>query len=125
LFFINYYRIFVLLIILIMHTLTAIYRTPENKEEFDNHYRDTHTPLAKQMEGLRKMEVTWVEKMLTPGNDTLPAAPHLVCTMYFDDAEALNQSMKSPNSRAAAKDLMGFAGPLVSMITGRTEEIAL
>ncbi len=111
--------------ILIMHTLTAIYRAPENKEEFDSHYRDVHTPLAKQMEGLRRMEVTWVEKMLTPGNDTLPATPHLVCTMYFDDAEALNASMKSPNSRAAAKDLMSFAGPLVSMIIGCTEEIPL
>ena len=108
-----------------MHTLTAIYRAPENKEEFDKHYLDIHTPLAKQMEGLRRMEVTWVEKMLTPGNDTLPAAPHLVCTMYFDDAEALNLSMKSPSSRAAAKDLMGFAGPLVSMIVGHTEEITL
>ena len=108
-----------------MHTLTAIYPTPENKEEFESHYRDVHTPLAAQMEGLRKMEVTWVEKMLTPGNDTLPAAPHLVCTMYFDSAEALNDSMKQPKSRAAAKDLMSFAGPLVSMIIGRTEEIPL
>lgn len=108
-----------------MHTLTAIYRAPENKEEFDKHYREIHTPLAAKMEGLRKMEVTWVEKMLTPGNDTLAAAPHLVCTMYFDNAEALNDSMKQPNSRTAGKDLMSFAGPLVSMIIGRTEEIPL
>jgi uncharacterized protein (TIGR02118 family) len=108
-----------------MHTLTAIYRAPENKEEFDKHYREIHTPLSSKMEGLRKMEVTWVDKMLTPGNDTLPSAPHLVCTMYFDDAEALYASMKLPNSRAAAKDLMSFAGPLVSMIVGQTEEISL
>ena len=108
-----------------MHTLTAIYRAPENKEEFEQHYREIHTPLAAKMEGLRKMEVTWVEKMLTPGNDALPTAPHLVCTMYFDDAESLNNSMKQPNSRAAAKDLMSFAGPLVSIIVGRTEEISL
>ncbi|MDP4199103.1 MAG: EthD family reductase [Bacteroidota bacterium] len=108
-----------------MHTLTAIYRSPGSKEEFDTHYKEVHTPLARQMEGLRRMEVTWVDKMLTPSNDTLPAAPHLICTMYFDSAEALNASMKSPNSRAAAKDLMSFAGPLVSMITGHTEDIPL
>jgi uncharacterized protein (TIGR02118 family) len=108
-----------------MHTLTAIYGAPENREEFDKHYNDIHTPLAKQMEGLRRMEVTWVDKMLTPGNQTLAAQPHLVCTMYFDDEEALRASMKSPNSRAAAKDLMGFAGPLVAMITGRTDEVSL
>ncbi|SRR5579883_14208 len=108
-----------------MHTLTAIYRAPESKEEFDNHYREVHSPLASKMEGLRKMEVTWIEKMLTPGNETLPAAPHLICTMYFDDAESLYNSMKQPNSKAAAKDLMGFAGPLVSMVVGRTEEVTL
>ncbi len=108
-----------------MHTLIAIYRAPESKEEFDKHYKEVHTPLAKQMEGLRRMEVTWVEKMLTPSNDTLPNAPHLICTMYFDSAEALNASMKSPNSRAAAKDLMSFAGPLVSMIVGNSEDISL
>ncbi len=108
-----------------MHTLTAIYRAPENKEEFDNHYRNIHTPLVKQMEGLRKLEVSWIERMLTPGNDTLPAAPHLVCTMYFDDANAVKASMKSPGGVAAAQDLMSFAGPLVSMIIGKNEEIAL
>src|SRR4051812_6443486 len=108
-----------------MHTLTAIYAAPENKEEFNAHYNDIHTPLAKQMEGLRRMEVTWVDKMLTPGNGTLPNAPHLVCTMYFDDEAALNASMSSPNSRAAAKDLRGFAGPLVSMFVGKTDEVTL
>jgi uncharacterized protein (TIGR02118 family) len=104
-----------------MHALIAIYRAPENKEEFDKHYKEIHTPLAVQMEGLRKMEVAWIEKMLTPANDTLGNAPHLMCTMYFDDADALNNSMRSPNSKAAAKDLMGFAGPLVSMVTAVVE----
>src|ERR1700730_16277216 len=104
-----------------MHTLTAIYRAPENKEEFDKHYREVHTPLAEQMEGLRKMEVAWIEKMLTPANETLGAQPHLICTMYFDDAEALNNAMRSPGGKAAAKDLMSFAGPLVSMVTAKVE----
>ena len=108
-----------------MYTLTAIYGAPENREEFDKHYNEIHTPLSKQMEGLRRMEVTWVDKMLTPGNSTLPAQPHLVCTMYFDDEAALNASMGSPKSRAAAKDLRGFAGPLVSMFVGKTDEVSL
>jgi uncharacterized protein (TIGR02118 family) len=108
-----------------MHTLIALYRAPENKEEFDLHYNDIHTPLVKKMEGIRKIEVTWIEKMLTPANDTLKDQPHLMCTMYFDDAEALKNAMKSEGGKAAAKDLMGFAGPLVSMVTGRTEEVAV
>ncbi|HWF43237.1 MAG TPA: EthD family reductase [Candidatus Kapabacteria bacterium] len=108
-----------------MHTLTAIYGAPENKDEFIKHYNEVHTPLVKQMEGIRKIEVTWVDKMLTPANGTLSAQPALVCTMYFDSEEALNIAMKSPGGRAAAKDLMSFAGPIVSMITGRMENAAL
>lgn len=104
-----------------MHTLTAIYRAPENKEEFDKHYRDVHTPLVQEMEGLRKVELAWVEKMLTPANETLAAAPHLICTMYFNDADALKAAMKSPGGIAAAKDLMAFSGPLVSMVTAKVE----
>ena len=108
-----------------MYTLTAIYGAPANKEEFEKHYNQVHSPLAMKMEGLRKMEVTWVDKMLTPGTATVVAQPHLVCTMYFDSEAALNESMSSPNSRAAAKDLRGFAGPLVTMIVGRTENVSL
>jgi uncharacterized protein (TIGR02118 family) len=108
-----------------MHTLTAIYRSPDNKEEFVKHYNEIHTPLVKQMEGIRKIEVTWIGQMLTPANETLAGQPALVCTMYFDSEEALKNAMKSPGGRAAAKDLMSFAGPLVSMVTGQTEEVSL
>ena|ERR1700733_3151917 len=104
-----------------MHTLTAIFGAPENKEEFDKHYREIHTPLIEQMDGLLKMEVAWVEKMLTPPNETLAAAPHIICTMYFRDADALKAAMKSPGGLAGAKDLMAFAGPLVSMVTAKVE----
>jgi hypothetical protein len=45
--------------------------------------------------------------------------------MYFDDADALKAGMKSEGGKAAAADLMSFAGPLVSMVTGKVEEVAL
>jgi uncharacterized protein (TIGR02118 family) len=108
-----------------MHVLIALYRAPEDRETFEQHYRETHTPLAKQMAGLRKMEVIWIEKMLTPPNDTLASTPLLQCSMYFDDADALKAGMKSDGGQAAAADLMQFAGPLVSMITGKVEAVAL
>ena len=108
-----------------MHVLIALYRAPEDREAFEKHYRETHTPLATQMAGMRKMEVVWIEKMLTPPNDTLANTPLLQCSMYFDDADALKAGMKSEGGKAAAADLMGFAGPLVSMVTGKVEEVAL
>jgi uncharacterized protein (TIGR02118 family) len=108
-----------------MHVLIALYRAPEDRAAFEDHYRNTHTPLAKQMAGLRKMEVIWIEKMLTPPNETLANTPMLQCTMYFDDADALKAGMRSDGGKAAATDLMQFAGPLVSMVTGKVEEVAL
>ena len=44
---------------------------------------------------------------------------------YFDSKEALNAGMNSEGGKAAAKDLMSFAGPLVSMVIGEVDEVAL
>ena len=41
--------------------------------------------------------------------------------MYFDNQEALDMSLASDIGRAAARDLRGFAGPLVSMVTAEVE----
>ena len=108
-----------------MTTLTALYKLSEDSAAFDAHYNDIHTPLAKKMEGLRKMELTKVKKMLTPPNGMLEAQPYLVCTMYFDDSAALKAGMNSEGGKAAAADLASFAGPLVSMIIGETNEVPL
>ena len=105
-----------------MVSLIAIYKTPEDKGAFDTHYNDIHSPLAAKMEGLRKMEVFRMNKMLTPANSMLAEGPYLMCVMYFDNQEALEKSMASESGRAAAKDLRGFAGPLVSMVTAEVTE---
>jgi hypothetical protein len=45
--------------------------------------------------------------------------------MYFDDKDSFKAAMASAENAAAGKDLMGFAGPLVSMCTGTIENISL
>ncbi|WP_018131972.1 EthD family reductase [Effusibacillus pohliae] len=93
-----------------MVKLVAIYRKPENMEEFDRHYNEVHAPLAAKMPGLLKLEVSKVYG--TPmGESDL----HLIAEMYFETKEALANALSSPEGRAAGKDLMGFAGKLVSM----------
>ncbi|RXT08805.1 EthD family reductase [Ammoniphilus sp. CFH 90114] len=93
-----------------MVKLIAIYRKPENVEEFDQHYHDVHAPLAAKMPGLIKLEVNKIYG--TPmGESDL----HLIAEMYFETKEALVQALSSPEGRAAGKDLMGFAGKVVSM----------
>ena len=104
-----------------MVSLIAIYKAPEDQAAFDKHYNETHSPLAAKMEGLRKMEVFRINKMLTPPTSMLTEGPYLMCIMYFDDQSALDKSMSSDSGRAAARDLRGFAGPLVSMVTAEVE----
>jgi len=108
-----------------MFALYAIYKAPENSTEFDAHYEEIHTPLVKTMDGLRKLELSRFTKMLTPPTSTVAETPYIMCTMYFEDQAALENALRSPGGKAAGKDLMGFAGPLVSMITAEVQDIAL
>jgi uncharacterized protein (TIGR02118 family) len=94
----------------VMVKLIALYRTPENVEEFDKHYNEVHTPLVQKMPGLRKLEVARIV-----GAPIGEAKHHLIAEMYFDSMDALNASMASPEGKAAARDLMGFAGNVVTM----------
>ncbi|ERI08152.1 EthD family reductase [Aneurinibacillus aneurinilyticus] len=93
-----------------MVKLVAIYRKPENIETFDEHYFNVHAPLVEKMPGLKKLEVNKVY-----GSPMGESNLHLLAEMYFDNKEALNAAMTSPEGKAAAKDLMGFAGKIVSM----------
>jgi uncharacterized protein (TIGR02118 family) len=94
-----------------MVKLVAVYKKPDDPAAFDDHYFKTHVPLAMRMPGLIKAEI---EKGIgAPMPDT--PFPHLVAHMYFKDMDALKTAMKSDEGKAAAKDLMGFAGKFVQM----------
>lgn len=94
-----------------MVKLVAVYSKPEDPAAFDKHYFETHLPLARKMPGLIKCEL---EKGVgSPIPDLQP--PHLAAHMYFKDMDALKAAMKSEEGKAAAKDLMGFAGKYVRM----------
>ncbi|GIM47756.1 hypothetical protein DNHGIG_33050 [Collibacillus ludicampi] len=93
-----------------MVKLIAIYKKPENTEEFDRHYYEVHAPLAEKMPGLIKLEVNKI--FGTPAGES---DLHLIAEMYFETKEAMMNALSSPEGRAAGKDLMGFAGKLVTM----------
>lgn len=90
--------------------LVALYQHPDDPAAFDRHYREVHLPLAQRMPGLRRVEVSRVTG--SPGG-TSPY--YLMAEMYFDDAASLQAALQSAEGRAAGKDLMGFAGKIVSL----------
>ena len=108
-----------------MITLTALFKKPEDIAAFDEHYNTIHAPLMKKVPGIKRMEVTKFSKMLTPANALISEQPYLQCTMYFESMDTFKAAMATDENKAAGKDLMSFAGPLVSMSIGSVEEISL
>ncbi|MFB5195362.1 EthD family reductase [Neobacillus sp. KR4-4] len=97
-----------------MVKMIALYKHPENKEAFDKHYFNVHGPITEKIPGLRKMDVTKITGSPMGGEGEY----YLMCEMYYDDYEALKQGMRSVEGKASGKDLMGFAGELVTLMIG-------
>ena len=93
-----------------MYKLIATYKVPEDKEAFDKHYEEVHTPLVKKVPGVKEIRVNKV--FAAPmGKPSL----YLVAEVVFSDKETFNNAMKSPENMASGKDAMKFAGDLVSV----------
>jgi uncharacterized protein (TIGR02118 family) len=100
-----------------MVKLTALYKKPASPMEFDEHYMKIHLPLAAKMPGLRRYEIAKVTG--APGGDS---PYYLIADLYFDDLNALNTAMSSPEGKAAAKDVGTFARDIVQMMFCQVEE---
>ncbi|MGM9925013.1 MAG: EthD family reductase [Bacillus sp. (in: firmicutes)] len=97
-----------------MVKLIALYKHPENKEAFDEHYFNVHGPITEKIPGLKKMEVTKIVGSPMGGQGEY----YLLCEMYYESHEALQQGLRSAEGKASGKDLMGFAGKLVTLMIG-------
>ncbi|MFQ3545582.1 EthD family reductase [Halobacillus rhizosphaerae] len=96
-----------------MVKLIALYEQPENEEEFNEHYFNVHTPITNEIPGLKKMEVTKITGSPQGASDY-----YLMCEMYYESQEDLQNGMKSDKGKASGKDLMSFAGNLVTLMIG-------
>ncbi len=94
-----------------MVKLIALYRKPDDVDAFEQHYFQTHVPLVKKMPGLQRVEISRIT-----GAPMGEPPYYLMAEMYFESAESLTAAMNSPEGRAAGKDLMSFAGNLVTMM---------
>ena len=99
-----------------MVKLMALYKQPRDPETFERIYFGEHVPLARKMPGLRRLEI-----------DRITGAPrgapdyYLVAHLYFDDVEAMQRSMASEESRAAARVLRDL-GAEVSMVLAHEDQ---
>jgi uncharacterized protein (TIGR02118 family) len=100
-----------------MVKLVAIYKKPQNPAEFDKRYFEGHLPLANKMPGLKRAEVSRFV-----GAPMGEAPYYLMAEMYFDNMDALKAALASPEGKQAGKDIMSFAGDLITMMFAEVEE---
>lgn len=100
-----------------MVKLMALYRKPQDAAKFEEVYFGQHLPLARTMPGLRRLEINRVTGAPRGEPDY-----YLAASLYFDDAESMQRSMASEESRAAARSLRD-AGAEVTMLLADVEEL--
>lgn len=83
-----------------MARMLVIYRTPKDPAAFDKHYFNVHIPLARQLPGLRKYEVSKGPIVALAGSTD----PYLVGTLHFDSLAAIEEAFASACGLACAAD---------------------
>ena len=94
-----------------MVKLIALYKKPADVSAFETHYKEIHTPLAKKMPGLKKLAVCRFTG--SPGGEP---KFYMMAELYFDTKEAMMSALAGPEGKAAAKDVMSFAGDLIHLM---------
>jgi uncharacterized protein (TIGR02118 family) len=74
-------------------------------------------PLAESMPGLRLVSISRMNKAITPN-----ANIHLIHELFFDDLDALDAAMRSPEGQQAGRLLMDFAGESVQVYFAEHKE---
>ncbi len=100
-----------------MVKLTALYKTPSDVASFEEHYSQVHLPLMDKVPGIVKTEVT----RFFAGPTGEPPY-YMMYEAYFADRSSLDAALKSPENRAAGKDLMSFAKEIVTIMFADVHE---
>ena len=97
----------------------VLYKTPTDAAAFDKYYATVHIPLAKQIPGLKKYDVSTGVVRAPAG----PSGVHLTAELYFDSSDALAAGMASRQRQATAADLPNFAAGGADIYLFDTKEV--
>jgi uncharacterized protein (TIGR02118 family) len=97
----------------------ALYETPADPEAFDQHYREVHIPLLRQLQGLRRYSVA---------HDVIAlhgTAYYLVTDLEWDTMDELRAAFASPEGQATAADAVRLQelAPVHRMIFTANDEV--
>jgi uncharacterized protein (TIGR02118 family) len=100
-----------------MVKVTILYHHPKDAARFEAYYAATHLPLAAKMRGVARLELT---RFLADPEGGKPAF-YRMAELYFQDEARMQDTLESPEGKAAVGDLPNFATGGVTIVIGYVE----
>lgn len=97
--------------------VTVLYGYPQNPQEFDEYYAQTHLPIAAKMKGVDRLELT----RFGPGPDGTKPEFYRMAEMYFPTEAQMQSTLNSPEGKATVADLPKFATGGVKILVGSVD----
>jgi uncharacterized protein (TIGR02118 family) len=97
-----------------MVKVTVLYGPPADPAAFEDHYANTHVPLAAKMPNVRRFEASRV--IGTPDGGDPPY--YRLAELWFDSQESLQEAMGSPEGQATVADISNFATGGATVLVG-------
>ena len=94
-----------------MVKLVVLYKKPADMQAFEDHFSSVHLQLMEQVPGIVKTELA----RFFAGPTGEPPY-YMLFEAYFADRAALEAALRSPENRAADRDLMSFAKDIVTVM---------
>lgn len=101
-----------------MIKLTLLYGHPKDPAAFERYYAETHLPIAAQIQGLRRLELS---KMTGTPDGGSPAF-YRMAELYFDGPDHMQRVMGTPEARRAVGDLPNFATGGVTTLIAQVQD---
>jgi uncharacterized protein (TIGR02118 family) len=96
---------------MLVHKLMLLFKKPQDVAAFETEWSERFVVLAERMPGIRRIAVIRVTGGPEGGADL-----HMIHEFYFDNSDALESAMISPEGQAAGKVLMSFASANVEIL---------
>jgi uncharacterized protein (TIGR02118 family) len=93
-----------------VHKLMLLFRRPEDVDGFEQRWSHEFVPRVERLPGIRRVTVSRIY-----GSPSGSADLHLVHEIFFDDADALQKALVSPEGVDAGRTLIHIAGDFVSL----------
>jgi len=100
-----------------MIKLVVLYGEPKSPAEFEKYYADIHMPIARQMKGVRRVELARATG--TPDGGAPPF--YRMAELYFDDSAHMQSVMGSPEGQKTVADLANFATGGVTVMVAEVQ----